>query len=84
MQIKIKVTPRAKSNKILGWKQGVLRVRLTAPPVDGKANAALIDFLAEEWGISRASIKIIHGETSREKTLEIPDNTVLPLQNTLI
>ena len=84
MKIKIKVTPRAKQNKIVGYKDGVLRVRLTAAPVDGKANAALIDYLAEEWSISRSGIKIIHGETSREKVLEVPGSVSLPLQKTLI
>lgn len=84
MQIKVKVTPRAKKNRIAGWKGDVLKVFITAPPVDGKANAALIDFLAEEWNISRSAIKIIHGETSREKVLQILDNVSLPLQNRLI
>ena len=81
--IKIKVAPRAKQNKIAGWKQDVLRVHVSAPPVDGKANKALIKLLADEWGISKSDIKIVKGETSREKILEIPDN-VPTLQNRLI
>ncbi len=84
MKIKVKVTSRAKQNKIVGWQGDVLRVRLTAPPVDGKANAALIAYLAEEWNTSQSGIKIIHGETSRDKVLEIPDSVSLPLQKTLI
>ncbi|MDP1709635.1 MAG: DUF167 domain-containing protein [Candidatus Komeilibacteria bacterium] len=80
--IKIRVTPRAKKNQILGWNGDVLRVHVTAPPVDGKANKALVDFLAEEWGVAKSSIKIIKGETAREKVLEAPDS--VPLQNTLI
>ena len=84
MQIKIKVTPRARENKIIGWNGDILRVHVTAPPVEGKANKALIDFLAEEWGVAHSNIKIIRGETSREKVLEVPDNLKLPLQNTLI
>lgn len=82
MQLVVKVTPRAKENKIVGWKDGVLRVRLAAPPVDGKANAALIDFLSDAWGVSKSSISIVRGETAREKVLEVPDNA--PLQNRLI
>lgn len=84
MQIKIKVTPRARENKIAGWQGDILRVHVTAPPVDGKANKALVDFLADEWGVAKSSIKIIKGETAREKVLEAPDNVSLPLQNTLI
>ena len=84
MKIKVKVTPRAKKNRIAGWKGDLLRVHITAPPVDGKANAALIKFLSGEWDISQASIDIVSGQTAREKVLEIPDNVSLPLQNTLI
>lgn len=73
MKIKIKVTPRAKANKIIGWQGDALRVRLTAPPVDGKANEALIKFLAGEWKISQSSVKILKGESGREKLVEIPD-----------
>lgn len=84
MKIKVKVTPRAKKNRLGPWQGDVLKVFITAPPVDGKANAALIDFLAKEWGVSRSNIVIIQGEASREKVIEIPDNVSLPLQNTLI
>lgn len=83
-KITVKVTPRAKKNRLGSWQGDVLKVFITAPPVDGKANAALVKFLSAEWGISQASIKIIHGETSRDKVLEIPDTVKLPLQNTLI
>jgi len=82
MQIKVKVTPRAKQNKIAGWQGDILRVHIIAPPVDGKANKALIDFLAAEWGAPKSSIRIIKGETTREKILEVPESA--PLQNRLI
>tara|TARA_B100001971_G_C17654065_1_gene269444 strand:- start:55 stop:312 length:258 start_codon:yes stop_codon:yes gene_type:complete len=81
--IKIKLTPRAKQNKILGWKDDVLRVHITAPPVDGNANHALVAFLAKEFGVSKSEINIIKGHASREKFIEIPDN-VSALQNKLI
>lgn len=81
-RITVKVTPRAKENRIVGFKDNVLRVRITAPPVEGKANKALAAFLADAWGVPKSSIKMIQGETSREKVLEIPDN--IPLQNKLI
>jgi|GEM_PF-613265 len=82
MKLTVKVTPRAKQNKIAGWNGDVLRVHVTAPPVDGKANKALVDFLSDEWGVAKSSIKIIKGEIAREKVLEVPGN--VPLQNKLI
>src|SRR3989338_8282509 len=78
----VKVTPRAKENKIVVYKDGFLRVRITAPPVEGKANKALIAFLADAWNVSQSSIRIVRGETSREKVLEVPDN--IPLQKGMI
>ncbi len=81
-RVNIKVAPRAKEDKIVGFKDGILRVRLVAPPVEGKANRALVEFLADAWGVPKLSIKIIQGETSREKLLEIPDS--VSLQKALI
>jgi len=81
-RITVKVTPRSKENKFVGFKDGVLRVRITAVPVDGKANKALVVFLADTWGIPQSSIRIVRGEASREKVLEVPDN--IPLQKGLI
>lgn len=78
----VKVAPRAKENKIVGYKDNILRVRITAPPVEGKANKALVAFLADAWGVPQSSIRIVRGELSREKTLEVPDS--IPLQNELI
>ncbi|RDB35029.1 MAG: DUF167 domain-containing protein [Spirobacillus cienkowskii] len=73
--IKIKVTTRAKTEKI---KQEVLpdnsiflRVYVTAPPEDGKANDAVIKLIAKSFGVSKSSVSIIKGQTSREKVLEI-------------
>ncbi|MBI2637173.1 MAG: YggU family protein [Parcubacteria group bacterium] len=81
-RITIKITPRSKENKIVGLKNGILRVRIAAPPVEGKANRALVAFLADAWGVSRPSIRIVQGETSREKVLEVPDS--IPLQKGMI
>ena len=81
--IHVKVTTRAKKNKVLGFKDDILRVHITAPPIGGKANEALIKFLAKEFNIAKSDIHITKGETSRDKVLEIPDG-VATLQNTLI
>jgi uncharacterized protein len=79
----VKVTPRAKQNKIAGFKNGALCVYITAPPVGGKANKALIEFLSDEFGVSKSDILILRGETSRDKVLQFPDG-VVTLQNKLI
>jgi uncharacterized protein len=81
--IKVKLSPRTKQNKIVGWSGDTLRIHVTAPPVDGKANLALIKFLAKEFKVAKSDIKIIKGETSRDKVLEIPKN-IPTLQNKLI
>jgi len=71
MRYSIKVIPRAKVNKIVEESKGSLKVHLTAPAVDGKANKALIVALAEHFKVKKRQIKIIRGEKSREKVVEI-------------
>jgi uncharacterized protein (TIGR00251 family) len=67
----IHVQPRAKRDEIAGWHGERLRIRLTAPPVDGAANEALIRFLAKALGLRRSQISLTLGERSRDKTLRI-------------
>jgi len=70
MRIAIKVVPNAKQEKIVE-EGGKFKVYLTAPAVEGKANKALIQFLAEHFKTKRNKISIIKGEKSREKVVEI-------------
>ncbi len=70
-RIKFRIIPNAKKCEIDGPYADAVKVRLSCPPVDGKANAQLVKFLSEFLDISKNSIKIISGETSRDKTLEI-------------
>jgi uncharacterized protein len=67
----VHVQPRASRSAIGGVHRDALRVRLTAPPVEGSANAALIALLADTIGVPKRSVRIIAGETSRAKTVEI-------------
>lgn len=69
--LRVRLQPRASKNEVLGWHEGVLRVRLTAPPVEGAANKALVDFIASCLGVKRGDVSITSGLKSREKTLEI-------------
>ncbi|TMC22953.1 MAG: DUF167 domain-containing protein [Chloroflexi bacterium] len=82
MLINVRVIPRSSRN-ILEWEQNTLKVRLTAPPVDGAANAALIALLAERLAIPRRTITIVRGSTSRQKTVEIAGLTLAELARKL-
>ena len=70
MRMSVRVIPRSSKNSIT-WEEGVLKVRLTAPPVDGAANEALIALLAHRLGLPKRDIRIVQGATGRQKTIEI-------------
>ena len=73
-QIKLKIIPRSSQNKIIGGiNDDILKVKLTAPPIDGEANKKLLIFLSKEWGIPKSKIKIIKGEKSKSKIIQIED-----------
>ena len=70
----IRVTPRASRNEIVEvLSDGTVKIRLTAPPVEGKANAALIAYLAEVLDVAPNRIEIVAGETSRDKLVSVLD-----------
>ncbi len=69
--IKVKVLPRSSRTEIAGRENDVYRVKLTAPPVEGRANKALIAFLAEKLGVPKRDIEIVSGKTGRLKTVRI-------------
>lgn len=70
----IRVTPRGRRNEIVEvLEDQTIKVRLTAPPVEGKANQALIEFLAKVLGISQSKIEIVAGQTGRDKLVSILD-----------
>jgi uncharacterized protein (TIGR00251 family) len=67
----VRVAPRASRNRIVGVQDGVLKVALTAPPVDGAANEALIKLLAKQLGVSKSAVEIVRGERGRAKVLRV-------------
>lgn len=69
--IKIKVLPRSSRNQIIKLSEDSFKLKITSAPVDGEANKQVIKFLSKEWKISKSKIKIIRGETSKNKILEI-------------
>lgn len=82
-RLEVRVQPRASSNQILGYRGGVLRVRLQAPPVDGAANEALVRFLADEFGVPRRQVRIVSGFGSRNKIVEV-EAVALPALDRLL
>jgi uncharacterized protein len=69
--ITIRVTPRASRDEVVGWQDDALRVRLRAPPVDGRANESLRRLLAERLGMALSAVQIVSGETSRVKRVRV-------------
>jgi uncharacterized protein len=67
----VRVTPRASREAIEGVYQGALKVRLTAPPVDDRANEALIELLAERLNVPKSAVRIVAGAKSRTKQVEV-------------
>ena len=79
----IKVQPRAKKNAITGELGDALKVALTAPPVEGKANEACIDFFAKFLEVPRSSITIAAGQTSRNKVIRVIGLSVTEIEKRL-
>ncbi len=69
--LRLHIQPGAKKTEVVGLHGGALKIRLAAPPVDGKANACLIAFLADRLGLARSAISLVSGEASRAKRVRI-------------
>lgn len=71
IELRVRVQPRASRNAILGPHDGATRIALTAPPVEGAANAALLTYLAEMFGVSKRSVTLVRGQTARAKMVRV-------------
>ena len=71
LSFKVHVQPGASRNQILGLHGDALKLKLTAPPVEGKANKACVEILSEALGVPKTSIKIVSGHSSRHKNIRI-------------
>ena len=81
----VRVTPRASRNEIVEVQSdGTVRIRLTAPPVEGRANAALIDFLAGVLEVAPSRIEIVAGESGRDKLVSILDMESVEVQQKIL
>jgi len=75
VRVSVHVQPRASRSEIVGLHGAALKVRLQAPPVDGAANEALVALLAERLGVTRRSVRVVSGLSSRAKTVEVDGTT---------
>lgn len=71
LSFKVHVQPGASRNQVLGFYGDALKLKLTAPPVEGKANKACIEILSETLGVPKTSIEIVSGHSSRQKNIRI-------------
>ena len=69
--LQVRLQPRASANAIAGVRDGVVRVRVTAPPVDGAANEALVGLLAKTLRVGRGRVSIVRGRSSRNKVVRV-------------
>ena len=72
------VQPGAKHNEIAGLHGEALKIRLAAPPVDGKANEALLGFIAEKFSVPQRDVELLRGGQSRHKMVKVTGSLVLP------
>jgi uncharacterized protein (TIGR00251 family) len=71
VMLTVRVLPRASRNQVVGVEQGAIKIKLTAPPVEGAANAALIEFVAEWLGVRKSAVSIVSGDKARRKRIQV-------------
>lgn len=71
VRFEVRVVPRASRDAIVGEHAGALKVALTAPPVEGAANAALVALLGASLGVPKRAVTLVRGDTARQKTIEV-------------
>ncbi|TNG89098.1 DUF167 family protein YggU [Testudinibacter aquarius] len=78
LRLKIVLQPKASKDQIIGLHDGELKISITAPPVDGQANAHLLKFLAKQFKVAKSSIVLEKGELNRHKQVFIPEPKLIP------
>lgn len=76
--IHVHVQPQARRTEVAGLHGESVKIRLAAPPLDNRANEALVDFVAGRFGVARRDVTLLSGEKSREKRLEVRGSSVDP------
>jgi uncharacterized protein (TIGR00251 family) len=78
VRLTLHIQPGAKKTEIAGEHGDALKIRLAAPPVDGKANAALLSYLAQAFDVPQRQVTLKQGDTSRRKVVEISGSRIAP------
>ena len=80
----MRVQPKASRNQVDGFEEGTLRLRVTAPPTEGKANAEVIALLAKTLGVSKSRLEIVRGHSSRDKVVSVKSLTEQEVQQRIM
>ena len=83
MIIRVRVIPNAKHSEVMGRVGSIVRVRISSPAVEGKANDDLIEFLAEFFGVKKSGVSILRGEKGKEKTVQVEGRPEHELEETM-
>ena len=86
VRIAVQITPNAKKSEVIGVLDDVLKIRLQAQPIEGKANEALVRFLADMLSVPKSAVTITHGHTNKRKVIEVNASalTVERVRNALL
>lgn len=79
----VRLQPRAKREEVVGERAGAVVIRIAAPPVDGKANAALCAFVAKRAGVPKGAVAVVRGLTSRDKVVRVEGVSEAALRESL-
>lgn len=71
LRLAVQISPNAKRTEVIGEAEAALKIKLHAPPVDGKANEALIRYLADRLDVPKSAVTITHGHTNKRKLIEV-------------
>ncbi len=82
-QIQVRLRPRGSRDELIGMRDGVLQVKVTAPPLDGKANRALCKMIAKRLGVAPSRVSVVRGEKSRDKLVRVEGVDSTALQDAL-
>lgn len=78
LQLRIYIQPKSSRDEIVGMYGDALKIAITAPPVDGKANAHLCKYLAKQCGVAKSKVAITKGQLNRHKTVVVSEPAVIP------
>lgn len=78
VRLAVQITPNAKKNEVVGGLDDALKLRLQAQPIEGKANEALVRWLAKSLGVARSAVVITHGLTNKRKLIEVSSANLMP------